>query len=433
MWRGVKKMSPGTWMEWRVGDEAGPRVRRWWSAPESVDGGEREGEFEGVLGEVAREHLIGDVPVGMFLSAGLDSSSIAVSLKRGGARMDAVRAFTLATRDVSDEDVIARDLAARVGMPWSRVGFGSGESMAAMRETAGAFDEPQGYTALLTATRIARVMREQASGIKVVIGGDGGDEALGGYAWHRDAVTHPLSLAGFVSPTAEDVREHARLVDVVARIDASDAERGGALHALGRMSYVHRYLVRTFGGFHPAEAAALCGTSAAEAMDGFASWLEPEDRSGMPSIRRAQRLDVMGFCAGSILPKLDRACMSVGLELRSPFLDRRVLEMGMRRGVEDGEMDGRGSKPGLRRMLSRGVEEGLVPREVLERGKQGFSLRMPGEDFESLAAMIDSSRLVGAGIVRRDWARFVPRAAEARRVRLFTLGMLAAWYETRGA
>lgn len=433
MWRGVKKLGPGMMLRWRIGDAAGPRVERWWRAPERIT--EERGEFDETLAEVSREHLIGDVPAGMFLSAGLDSASIAMSMKRAGADMLAVRAFTLATGDASDEDGPARALAERMGMPWSRVEFGAGELIPAICEAAEAFDEPQGYTAVLTATRIARAMRAREPGIKVVLGGDGGDEALGGYAWHRDAATHPLSLGAFAGASAEDVREHARLADVVARPDVDDGERGRALLALGRLSYTHRYLVRTFGGFHPAEAAALCGTSAAEAMDGFASWLAPEDRSALAAIRRAQRLDVMGFCAGSILPKLDRACMSVGLELRSPFLDRRVLEAGLARPVEAQEGERGGSKPGLRRLLARGAEEGFVPREILERPKQGFSLRMPGagDGFESLGAMIDGSRLIGDGVVRRDWARFVPREAEARRVRLFTLAMVAAWYERRSA
>lgn len=430
MWRGVWKLGAGMCLRWKVGEEDGPRVERWWRAPERVE--EVAGvELEGVLAGVAREHLIGDVPVGMFLSGGLDSAGVGLALRRAGAEMGAVRAFTLATGDAMDEDGVGADVAARLGMPWTRVGFGSGEVVSMVRAAGEAFDEPQGYTAVLTAMRIARRVREQEPGVKVVIGGDGGDEALGGYAWHRDAGSHPLSLGAWREPTGEERREHEALSAMVERPGADGSVRGRALHALGRMSFVHRYLVRTFGGFHPAEACALVGEGAEGAGEGFAAWLGGEDRPEMPVIRRAQRLDVMGFCAGSILPKVDRACMSVGLELRSPFLDRRVLEAGLGAAVERGEESAQGSKPALRRMLGRGVEEGLVPRVVLERGKQGFSLRVPDREFEALAGVVDGSRLVGDGVVRADWAGFVPGEAGARRVRVFTLAMLAAWYEGR--
>jgi asparagine synthase (glutamine-hydrolysing) len=203
-----------------------------------------------------------------------------------------------------------------------------------------------------------------------------------------------------------------------------------ALHALGRLSYPHRYLVRTFGGFHPAEAAALLGgLSRQYSEDTFAAWLTPEDRPILAHPRRAQRLDVLGFCAGSIQPKLDRACMAMGLELRAPYLDRRVLEWGLSMSVDPRE--GQTGKLPIRAMLARGVEDGLVPRQILTRPKQGFSLRMPDGEFAGLESVVGESRLVRDGVLRPDWERFLVRDPGARRVRLFTLAMVAAWYETR--
>jgi asparagine synthase (glutamine-hydrolysing) len=434
MWQGMQKLAAGTCLAWDVGRGSGPRVRRWWSPPAGVGDAtaDTDDAFADLLGDVAGEHLIGDVPVGMFLSGGLDSMSLAVSLHRRGRDVSGIRAFTLVSGDPSDEDGPASDIAGRLGMPWTRVAFEPGGLLAVLDDAARLFDEPQGYTALLTATKIAESLRHSAPATKVVLGGDGGDEALGGYAWHRDRADHPLSLAGFASPTEAEVREHDRLAVAAAQPDADDATRAAALRALGCLSFTHRYLVRTFGGFHPSEAAALLGVPAPDTGD-MAVWLAPEDRLALPSIRRAQRLDVMGFCPGSILPKLDRACMGVGLELRAPFLDRRVLEYGLARPVAPGEFEPRGSKPALRRMLERAAGPGLVDRAVLERPKQGFSLRFPDGVFEQLVSAVEGSSLVSDGLLRPDWARYLTGNPEMRRVRLFTLAFIASWHTHRRA
>lgn len=438
MWRGVHKLAPGTAMEWIMGDPAGPRVWRYWRPPVGVDepgAADKAAEFEQLLGEVTREHLIGDVPVGVFLSAGLDSTSIALALHTSGADTARTGAYTLAAGQpdsTDDETPLAADTAHRLGMPHRVIRFTPGELVDAVRLAARVFDEPQGFTAMLTMLRIAGAVRAAEPGLKVVLSGDGADEALGGYAWHRDALTHPLSLEAFVPPSSADAAEHAMLAAVVAGPNASTSGRIAAMHALGRISYASRYAVRTFGGFHPSEAAALLGLPGPKRAGGdFADWLEADDAERLPHPRRAQRLDLLGLCAGSILPKVDRACMDVGLELRSPYLDRRMLEWTLRRPVDPRERQPGGSKGPIRAMLSRGVERGLVPPGIMTRPKQGFSLRLADEAFEALVPIVAESRLLRDGLLRPDWAMYLTDDREMRRVRLFTLAMVAAWHDAK--
>lgn len=274
-----------------------------------------------------------------------------------------------------------------------------------MARAARAFDEPQGFTALLTAAEIARGARAQPDAPKVILGGDGGDEAFAGYAWHG-LENHPLAL--------------------------SNPSPGRATPELARRSFTHRALCRIFAGFHPGESRQLLSALEPEYDEEvFASWLAAEDRPDLPHPRRSQRLDLVGFCAGSILPKVDRAAMDEALELRSPLLDRRILEWAMTRPVDAERM--LPTKQPLRRFLERGTGAGRVPAAILRRPKQGFSLRLPeARPFTALAArLLPGSRLVRDGVVRRDFVEYLPRESEAREQRLFTLCMVAAWYEHR--
>jgi asparagine synthase (glutamine-hydrolysing) len=346
------------------------------------------------------------VPVGLFLSAGLDSSSVALTLAQA-QRTDDVTAWTLTSRGIDpaiDEAPTAAALARALMMRHRTIELDRRDLANVLHDTGAAFDEPQGFTALLTASRIAQGARE--SGLKVVMAGDGGDEALAGYTWHT-STPHPLSLDPACEPPSA---------------------------SLAARSYTHRYLCRVFPGFAPIQSRSLLSALEPEYDEElFAAWLAPEDRPSLPHPRRSQRLDIMGFCAGSILPKIDRAAMHVGLELRAPFLDRRLLDWALARPVDPRETQPSTSKPMLRALLSRGARAGLVPPALLQRPKQGFSPRLGAErPIETLAgSFLPESRLVRDGVIRRDFAAFLPADTEARQVRLFTLCMLAAWYEPR--
>jgi asparagine synthase (glutamine-hydrolysing) len=435
VWAGVNKLAPGTRLHWRPG-LAAPVVEAWWRPPASIaaePGVDQAATLEGLLERVAVEHLAGDVPIAMFLSAGIDSASVALALRRAGADMGRITALTLSTGDATDggdEATDAAELARRLGMPHGVVRFAASDLDGAIDLAGRAFDEPQGYTALLTAARIVEATRRAAPDARVVLTGDGGDEALGGYAWHSDA-PHAFALDAALRP---DGAEHERLAALVAGPDARGSERIAANLEWSRRSLPHRYARRLFDGFHPAEACALVGAPATDLDEDLAAWLGPAVADALPWPRRAQRLDVLGFCAGSITPKLDRAAMARGLELRCPLLDRRVLDWSLGLAPIAGERTPGGSKPLLRAFLRRGVDDGLVPGAILERPKRGFSLRLSDDSaLEALAGRIDGSSLVASGLLRPDWARFIPGDPVTRRARLALLAQVAAWYGAWGA
>jgi asparagine synthase (glutamine-hydrolysing) len=407
VWRGMAKLGPGQALRFRPGDSS-PVVWRHWTPPEEVRPADDGEAFEALWERVVEDHTVSDVPVGVFLSGGLDSTSVALALSRAGRHLPC---FTLALDSAEDESPAAARSAAALGMPHARIPFGAQDLEETLGQVADSYDEPQGYGALLTAVAIARAARKHG---KVMIAGDGGDEALAGYAWHRGAAeTRPDPRAG-------------ELGGAVQRPEASGAVRGAALKALASLSFLHGHLQRVFPRFHPGEAAALIAPLGARYDEHtYAAWAGEHDRPWLPMPRRAQRLDLMGFCAGSILPKIDRASMGVGLELRAPFLDRRMLEFGLSRPVEAGELDG-ASKP-----LLRGYLAGRAPAEVLSRPKQGFSLRLGGDVWSGRLPRLREMRLVRDGLLHPEWESFVAPDAPYRASRIMLLCMIAAWAESR--
>lgn len=401
IWAGVGKLGPARTLRWSADD--GLTLGTHWE-PGGFD--LRDDEFGALWEQVVTEHLLSDVPVGLFLSGGLDSSCVATALAAIG-RTD-VRAFTLDLDGPDSEAAEGAAIAAHCGLGHTSIRFEAADAWETLKRAARAYDEPQAYGALMTATRLAQAASAHG---KVMLAGDGGDEAFGGYTWHRPA------------PARASCSDHAHLASQVARGDADEATRWRALEALSGLSPLHQHLQRVFPRFHPAEAAALTGASYDEQV--YAAWAHEHLRDDLPWPRWAQRLDLATFCAGSILPKVDRASMHVGLEVRAPMLDRRILDFGLSRGVrtEEAQM----SRPIVREYL-----RGRVPDHVLTRPKQGFSLRLGDADpWSPMAGWLDQTKLLRDGVIRQDWRSFAGRGVPYGRGRLMALLFLAAWYEER--
>lgn len=413
VWDGVRMLEPGQAMRFRPGDTA-PTLWRHWAAPDEVEAGlanparDRE-EFERLFEAVVGEHLLSDVPVGLFLSGGLDSTAVALALRKLGRP---VKAVTLGLAGADDEGPAAAETARFLGLEHERIALEATDIEKWMPRVARAFDQPQGFGAIYTATAIAEAARERGT---VFLAGDGGDEAFAGYAWHRGEP--PMSRSG--------ASERDHLLRRAGEPGCDGKTRAAALDAISGLSFLHAHMVRVMPRFGPTEAAAmLAGLSPEFDEETFAGWAREQDRPGMPWPRRGQRLDLMTFCAGSILPKIDRASGDVGLELRAPFLDRRLLDWALSRPVGRDEDAG---KPVLRSYLN-----GRVPPGVLTRPKQGFSLRLGEADpWPGMLPRLAASSLVRDGVLCERWEGFVGADAAFRSAKIQMLCTIAAWYEAR--
>ncbi len=418
MWTGIQKLMPGHCLEWSPGREA--IVTRYYSPPDMIDDVSRmkPDAFGALLEQIVEDHLVSDVSVGAFLSGGIDSAAIVTAAHRSGAMPTC---FTLAMESEANELADAQRVADSLGLLHvsQEAGSGIGESL---HEFAAAFDEPQGYSALLTMVQIANLASQD---VKSVIAGDGGDESFGGYLWQREQGRDAWQSY----QVRDDLIGMQATVDAhVARPETGDADRAIARRVYGSHSFVHGYLSRVFPGFHPAEAETMTSAwNTPYSHEDAAGWLAGEDRPALSHVRRVQRLDLLGFCPASILPKVDRAAMHYGLEVRTPLLDRRMIQLGLAMPVQECELlgDGSQSRPLLREYVARHLGESFA-----KRPKQGFSVRVANElnYWREFASRVQSMKIVTHGMLNANWLQYVPYGDMTR---LRIVCMLAAWAESR--
>jgi len=277
-------------------------------------------------------------------------------------------------------------------------------------------DEPNTFGAMLTMTAVADAVREHCV---VALTGDGGDESFGGYTWALEAAraAHAASWDTDRDNTPLGAGAVATCTSVSAHATPSTAHTAILAH-----------LSRVRDWFTPADAVTLFAPLAPAYSD--AAMAEPftanyDER--LPPIRCAQRLDLASLCAGSILPKVDRASMGVGLELRAPFLDKRILGWALRRPASARELEPDQSKPPLRSMAA---QAGLD--HVLRQPKQGFSLRVDWSEQEPmLLDQIARSSLVRDGLLHHRWRTMLTSDHPRRSGRLFAVAILGAWLDAR--
>ncbi|HET6491677.1 MAG TPA: asparagine synthase (glutamine-hydrolyzing) [Burkholderiales bacterium] len=400
----VFKLLPGHWLELR--DSGEPVTRCYWSAldpREPLAGAESEiaEQFEAMFIDAFRYRMVADVPVGVFLSGGLDSSLVTAILARHSGQT--VHTFTIGFTDPScDESRWARQVADHLGSRHTERILSPGEMGGILAGWGDLFDEPFGDSSGVPTFLVSRVARES---VKVALSADGGDELFSGYEHYgvmlaraqmlariprpaRNALSHTLqslpagSLQGLMDhfPAPVALRHAARrtVVDRLERLRAilPDADPA-TLYDLG-MSF-----------WTPAESGQLLGGSLSPRPV-----LNGHPRSFADHMSCS---DLRHYLPDDILTKVDRTTMAVGLEGREPLLDHRLVELALRLPL-DLRRGPLGTKHLLRRILYR-----YVPRPILERPKQGFSVPMARWLRGELSGLLDRylapERVRGAGIL----------------------------------
>ena len=385
IWRHVHKLEAGHAL-WVEHDEDGARAgtpRQWWDLVFEPD--RTVSDWRPLIRDTL-EHVVGemsyaDVPVGAFLSGGVDSSSVTAALRRGGL---SVSTFTIGFAEEGfDERGWAREVARLYGTDHSERAVEPGDLVGAFPDTVlWHYDEPYNDHSYLPTYYVCRAAREA---ITVSLSGDGGDETFAGYNRYRDlaAWRGPLPLNG---ATARPPRNHlARLAQAGAgllRLPVPKPARppNGAL--LGSISTCipEDRLRRVARG---PLAAALAGYSPRETVLAHAR-KAPPDEVGIVNTRRY--LDLKLTLGSDILVKVDRASMAVALEVRPVYLHRDVLELAAR--IPPGLLaDGREPKKLLKSAL-----EPWLPLDLLYREKAGFTMPLGSwlrSDLQGLLGDLD--------------------------------------------
>ena len=408
---GIQRLLPGHRL---VAEGDAVTIERWWE-PQLEDADLRDEDWlervRAAVADAVRRRLVADVPLGALLSGGIDSAIVVAEMAK--ASSEPVRTFTVGFADAAyDEREFARAVADRWSTRHTEVVL-EPDAAATLPRLAEAFDEPLGDEAALPLFLICEAARQE---VTVALVGDGGDESFAGYERYAamelaGRVPRPLAAGGarLLRALPGGRRERRAATFRAARfLEAAATPRS---ERYGRLMEVFPLAWRS--SLWSDDARAELGTLVSP---GFLLGAPPGD-----GVTGLQLLDVATYLPGDLLPKSDIASMAHSLELRSPLLDHRVVELGL------------SLPPGLKhrkQALRRAFADELPP-AVAARGKTGFGVPLAAWFRGELRELAAETLLGDRGWFRRDTVKRLlgeHAAGEADHGhRLWSLVMLELW------
>lgn len=431
IFRGIEKLPPGHTLRIDPGRWSRP-ARRYWmyrvEPDEDLDQAAWDEAVAAKFAETVESHLVADVPVGAFLSGGIDSGMVVAAASRTST--EPLRTYSIGFEDQAFSELpIARLVAGHFGTVHTEA-IAVADAAALLDDLAWYFDEPFADSSAVPSYLVSRLASQ---GVKVVLTGDGGDEAFGGYAryahdlrenavrrhlpwWIRRGLIGPLGAAW---PKADWLPRPLRWKTLMTNLAHDPAGAYANTLAICRPPLRTRLLDRDL-------AKSLVGHDPGLAIrDGFTRARPDDPLGGMIAA------DVATILADDFLVKVDRASMAWGLEARPPLLDHELMELAGRVPSRHKIHQGR-TKAIFRRVARRSL-----PPEVLDLPKRGFEIPVDAWLRGPLAGLCehvvrDSSSPL-AGLINLSAARSLHQAHQSGRGRhgavLWSLIVLARWVE----
>jgi asparagine synthase (glutamine-hydrolysing) len=421
---GVRKLAPGEYVKWKDG-RLGEATRFWRVRFDAPPGGtveELAGRTWAHLDRAVERQLMSDVPLGVFLSGGIDSSSVAtLAQRRSGSRL---KTFTIAFEDPTfDESAHARLVADAIGSEHVEERLSVANVLDVVDVALERLDEPLADPSLLPTFLLSRLASRH---VKVVLGGDGGDELFGGYPtyqahlWARYARWLPLRAAS-VRRAVDGLRESDRYQSLgwkakrfVLRWDADPMRRHLRWMSNLDLDDLRQGLPTTAHDI-PAP-------------------LDETFPSSPGGLNAVLALDFATYLSGSVLTKVDRASMAHGLEVRPPLLDNEMIDwafslpssLKLRRGAT--------------KYLLRRAARGHLPERIVRRAKKGFGIPLGawlrGPMRDRLTRALEPSALWDTGLLDRStfqrWAAMHRERRGDHSKALWALIVLDAWVRREG-
>ena len=444
IYRGIHKLASGTLLRVRSSDWQLPEPTPFWSLKDIAEHGQREpfqgsdaeavAALEAKLLDAVRLQQVADVPLGAFLSGGVDSSTIVALMQVQSSRP--VRTFTIGFQEAGyNEAEHAKAVARHFCTDHTELYVTSAQAQTVIPRLATLYDEPFADSSQIPTYLVSQMAREY---VTVSLSGDAGDELFGGYnryAWATKILQCPRPLRKLLaygltalSPSAWSLLYRA-LVPVLPKsmrfaLPGDKAHKLASILGVESPEAIYRSLISTWS----ASADIVLGAQEPTILpEDPAHWADE-----VPTfVHRMMYLDAMTYLPDDILVKVDRAAMGVSLETRVPFLDHRVVEFAWQLPLSLKIRRGQG-KWILRQVLYK-----YIPKELIERPKMGFGvpidawLRGPLRDWaENLLSepRLRQEGFFNAALVRQKWVEHLTGTRNWQQ-QIWCVLMFQAWLD----
>jgi asparagine synthase (glutamine-hydrolysing) len=426
MFQGVKKLLPGHYMTWKPGQSA-PHIERYWDVPDNparhLTLDEATEEFQALLRESVRLRLISDVPVGAFLSGGVDSSVIVAQM--GELTSTPVKTFSIGYGDSPEHNELphARVVADHLRTDHVEHVLTHGDFFENVAAFVQRSEEPIVESAGIALYHLARVARRD---VTVVLSGEGGDEALAGYPLYNimrkvdrlRSLARPLGGSAIARALAGRIRSE-KAAKYLDWIGTPLADRYWSIpndFTRGIRSRMYT------DGFQK-----TVGTTVADYFGGLYGYLKNASQ-----LKRMSYVDLKSWLPDDLLIKADKMTMAASVELRVPFLDHKLIEFCLSL-PDEMRLNGDTAKYLLKR-----TAEKWLPKSIIYRKKQGFpvpiSLWFREKLYDRVAEVLLDPRTLNRGYFRPEYVRGILARHKAGHGdysrRLLSLVILETWHRT---
>ena len=445
IYNGIAKLRPGCLLTVSL-QQREPKEWAYWSALQVAEAGVAQpftgsdeqaiDELETLLKDTIHQQMMADVPLGAFLSGGVDSSLVVALMQAQSTQP--VKTFTIGFHEQGyNEAVHAKAVAQHLGTEHTELYVTAKQAMAVIPHLPSLYDEPLSDSSQIPTFLVSQLAKQY---VTVSLSGDAGDELFCGYnhyvmtanIWHKIALL-PLLLRRLLakgitsmSPNRwNSLASFFPLSNSMRSINIGDKLHKGANALISQNSnelYEH-FITHWFNS----ASVVIDGLSLPTLVD------ELSNLKGLSDIERMMAMDSMTYLPDDILVKVDRAAMAVSLETRVPFLDHRVFEFAWRLPLSM-KLRGGQSKWALRQVLYR-----HVPKALIERPKMGFGVPIDHwlrHDLRDWAeALLDETRLQNEGFfhpepIRQKWGEHLSGERNWQ-YHLWDVLMFQAWLEAQ--